>query len=674
MLEMKVSRTEKLPLLLTVIGCLVFGIVGSAWTLLQPSPTMAVLYNLSLSACALVLPVFSLNALFIACLLGKIKAFGKRINPTSLTFLYAFTMAAMFYNNEATPHLQIMAIVGERYLYPATSYGYVPSFMAPSVEVAELFRTGGNAVPWGEYAPTIIWWWLITTLPALFAISLSVIFRKRWTDYEKVPFPQTMIAHDLMQGMSGKSERPQWIKLFSLGIVLGFAVQIPIFMTQVFPWFPDIYGWRTNTCYHGGTYVSPDSPLAGIAGLTMWGKYPPHAAIGYLAPLNILLSFLICYFLLIIIGTQVAYIFGYYTGITGVSGCGRAWCSPPIGLMYSDPFKWTATGQLGGIVGLSIFMLIGSRRYIADTVKAALRRLDPARMREMETGEVMSYRSAYLMMIISLILFIVFWTASGFSLLGAILMPLTLVLVYWSTTRIYGLVGFAVSDGANWSTFLYQGLMWRTIPSQRTPEWAASIWISSEFGADYPEMGWGGALFSSFSSYRMASLTGTDNKGVFRILTLTTILLPLTSIIGSIWVVNTFGVSRTSLGSWYVGNYNSRIGVTEGGNTPTAAPWIPYAILGIVIVGVLSFLHARFLWWPVDPAGYVLATTMHPLLEGLWLPFLIAWVAKMITLRAGGSKAYENYGVPIATGFLTGTTLSILIGGGTGVYRFFFPF
>jgi hypothetical protein len=187
-------------------------------------------------------------------------------------------------------------------------------------------------------------------------------------------------------------------------------------------------------------------------------------------------------------------------------------------------------------------------------------------------------------------------------------------------------------------------------------------------------MGWGDALFSSFASYRMASLTGASNKGVFRILTVTTILLPLTSIIGCIWIVNTFGVTRTSLGSWYVGNWNSRIGSTECGTTPTAPPWIPYAVLGAVVVGVLWFLHSRFLWWPIEPSGYVLATTMHPLLEGLWLPFLVAWVAKTITLRAGGSKAYEEYGVPIATGFLTGTTLSILIGGGIGVYRFFFPF
>jgi len=671
MTEVRVE--EKFPLFLVVIGCLLFGFFGSAWTLLQPNHNMAVLYNLSLSACALVLSVLPINIIFIASILGRFKPFKQRINPKILTYLYAFAIAAMFYNNEATPHENLVAFISERYSFPVTSYSYIPLFMAPSLDVANEFRAGGYPIPWADYVPMIMWWWLVTTLPALFAISLSVIFRKRWTDIEKVPFPQTMIAHELVKGFYGEREGLPWNKIFLIGLVFGFAVQMPIFMVSIFPWFPDIYGWRTNTCAHGGTWITSDSPLGGIAGLALYGKYPPTAAIGYLAPLNTLLSFLICYLALIIIGTQVAYAFGYYTGILGASGCGRVWCSPPIGLMYSAPSKWYATGQLGGIVGLSIFMLIGSRRYIIDTFNAALGRLGPDKISAMEKDEPISYRTAYLMMTISLILFIAFWMASGFSLLGALLMPLTLVLVFWSTTRIYGLVGFAVSDGDSWAQFLYQGLIWPTIPANRTPEWAASIWISSEFSADYPEMGWGGALFSSFASFRMASLTGTSSKNVFKISTITAIILPLVSIIATLWIINIFGVGRTSQATW-VGGLNGLLTKNEGGNTPTAPPWIPYALLGIVIVGLLSFLHARFLWWPIDPAGYVLATSIHPLLEGIWLPFLIAWVAKTITLRAGGSKAYENYGIPVATGFITGTTLSILIGGGIGFYKFFYPF
>jgi hypothetical protein len=56
------------------------------------------------------------------------------------------------------------------------------------------------------------------------------------------------------------------------------------------------------------------------------------------------------------------------------------------------------------------------------------------------------------------------------------------------------------------------------------------------------------------------------------------------------------------------------------------------------------------------------------------MPFVGAWVAKAITLRVGGSKTYSNYGIPVASGLLTGMTLSTPVDGGIGIFRFFFQF
>jgi hypothetical protein len=53
---------------------------------------------------------------------------------------------------------------------------------------------------------------------------------------------------------------------------------------------------------------------------------------------------------------------------------------------------------------------------------------------------------------------------------------------------------------------------------------------------------------------------------------------------------------------------------------------------------------------------------------------LAAWILKLVTLRVGGSKSYERLGVPVATGFLAGYAVAILIGGALSVVRFFIPF
>ncbi|MBS7618142.1 hypothetical protein KEJ25_06025, partial [Candidatus Bathyarchaeota archaeon] len=211
--------------------------------------------------------------------------------------------------------------------------------------------------------------------------------------------------------------------------------------------------------------------------------------------------------------------------------------------------------HIGGLVGLTIFLLIGSRRYILETLKIVFSKSKSSNFKKIEENEPMSYRSMYLMSIVSLIGIIVLWVVSGFNLLEAVLMPITAFLIFWSTTRIYGLVGFAVSPGLRYSGFLYQALIWPTPPERRTVEFSTLMWVSNEHGSDCPELGWGGSLFSSFAAYRMASLTGVHSRDVLKISLITMMLVQLASIVGMLWVIYTFGLGRCSE-NFYAGNWN----------------------------------------------------------------------------------------------------------------------
>ncbi|MEM2428216.1 MAG: DUF6784 domain-containing protein, partial [Candidatus Bathyarchaeia archaeon] len=59
---------------------------------------------------------------------------------------------------------------------------------------------------------------------------------------------------------------------------------------------------------------------------------------------------------------------------------------------------------------------------------------------------------------------------------------------------------------------------------------------------------------------------------------------------------------------------------------------------------------------------------------GLWSAFLVAWVLKMLTLRIGGAKLYEESGIPIASGAVTGCMIGMILGGIIWIIRFFTPF
>jgi len=71
---------------------------------------------------------------------------------------------------------------------------------------------------------------------------------------------------------------------------------------------------------------------------------------------------------------------------------------------------------------------------------------------------------------------------------------------------------------------------------------------------------------------------------------------------------------------------------------------------GLAIVVACSALRLRFPWWPIHPLGYALATTNS--LDYMWCPFFIAWLAKTLTVRYGGIKAYRA-----ALPFFLGLTL-----------------
>jgi hypothetical protein len=517
--------------------------------------------------------------------------------------------------------------------------------------------------------PTILFWWLYQVMFGLFWVALASIFRKQWIDVEKIPFTHTLVAAELLKRATGEpSMRERLGRPFLVGTLLGIAFQVPIFMVAVFPWFPDIYGWRSNTCPTGTQYLTTDSALAGIVGLSMFQKHPLAVSIAYLAPLSVLFSTWVFYLMYIVL-VQAAFVMGYYTDLPGLAGCGRAWCgasSPEHG----PPFYFYTLSQCGGLIGLSMMTLFLSRRYIAATVRAAMSG-GPVKDEE---GEAMRYRSAYLLLLTSCIAIVAVYMALQLSPFEALLVPITAILYYISKTRIYGSAGLDVQGGRHGWT-LYKILVW---PNALSPENApVSYYISGNWvghGPNTPaEWFTASAMYSSFAAYKMSSLTGLSNRSALKALVIALVITPLFSLTTMRWLNGTFGSGRFAAGS----GINSSDGfsrIINWLNSSYSGPFLEYTLLGMAIAIGLSLLHARFLWFPLEPMGFIIGTGFLSILWGYWISFLIAWVLKVATLRIGGSKLYERVGVPTAAGFAVGCIVAILIGSVLGAIRFVTPY
>ena len=72
---------------------------------------------------------------------------------------------------------------------------------------------------------------------------------------------------------------------------------------------------------------------------------------------------------------------------------------------------------------------------------------------------------------------------------------------------------------------------------------------------------------------------------------------------------------------------------------------------GLLVAVGFSLLRQTFAGWPLHPLGYALATTNS--MEYMWFPFFLAWLAKFLTLRYGGIRAYRA-AVPFFLGLILG--------------------
>jgi hypothetical protein len=139
----------------------------------------------------------------------------------------------------------------------------------------------------------------------------------------------------------------------------------------------------------------------------------------------------------------------------------------------------------------------------------------------------------------------------------------------------------------------------------------------------------------------------------------------LVSISVSIWYTLSMGYEQ---GAYNYGRFIFRAGATlpyENSVTdmvnPYGTDWKRLLFLGIgaVVMGGLTFMRYTFLWWPIHPLGYTVASTL-PIQQAAFSIFL-AWGIKMIINKVGGVSLYRKT-LPLFLGIVLGHFFAAGIG------------
>ncbi|MBS7642525.1 MAG: DUF6785 family protein [Candidatus Bathyarchaeia archaeon] len=547
----------------------------------------------------------------------------------------------------------------------------------------------GGPVPWAEWMPALSWHIVRILAYYLCYMFLASMFRRQWVDLEALPFPHATAAAKLIdmayEKVDGGTRLFQNVWLW-LGLLIGFLAIYPY-------WAWTLPGLGVAQLMYPATQgidltpyvILPQAPLTFNFEAFFIGFF-------FLIPVKTLFSFIvvdaiafrvippiICY-----LGLWEPHSAGSSGGINAYIGWTQeGWTGP---LMQSWQQTWGKLGWItvGAMFGLMFFpIFVTYRSELINAFKAIIGKAPP----EVEAREPLKFRYMLLGFIVFLLVYIATWWSSSLGYLPVLWGIFWTVVngLYWvGRARIAGDAGLIFEDLWNEQRFAHY---WNsTMVGWFLADTSSPFFMDDlqkrylVVRADYP---WytsvikAAPMASIIESYKIGSLEGVHSKYIFIAGLIATILGVVLSMFVILQMWYSFGALNLSTfnytgaphnhyqrGPTYrvvavVGDY-WRQGITV---KPTANQWILFSV-GFIIVSLIHALSARYPWFPVNAPGTALGLGIFQ--AALWFPAIIAYIAKVIVMRIGGAKLYEDVAMPFAIGMAASVSLAILLGVASG--------
>lgn len=523
--------------------------------------------------------------------------------------------------------------------YFATTENRWADFLLPHIPRGIALREGdaltyffeglppGRDIPWGAWTGPLCWWTPLIVAILMFSTCLVALFRKQWVERERLNFPLAEVPLEMLRGADDDRLLPRFMRsrLFWAGFVLSIFrivwnipgyfqpqwASIPLIVLNLprGPIFPGIW-----------TYVS------------FW-------LIGLCYFVNVDVIFSVWFFYLF--NTMETILFNR----TGFSiGASETYSIDPSTL------AWQGFGAFAAMVAGGVWV---ARSHLKDAFRKAFRG-DPS---VDDTGEILSYRAAVFGLLFSALFILLWLNAVGISLPAALLLLLSVAVIYLGLTRI------TVEGGLVFvrSPLVPQAFPLYTLgPGNLSGSTMAGLALSYGWACDPI------AIFmpSGANAARIHSDRRFPRRTYVVAIALALAVSLVVSFYGSLKLAYAFG--GYNFGEWVF---------TGGGRVPydtmvqkiRAAEGVGVGRLGFMALGALvtlglTAMRHRFIWWRFHPIGFSVASVGQVRLSVLSL--FLAWLVKMTLLRVGGLILYNRarpFFVGLVLGHFTGAGLSFLI-------------
>ena len=464
-------------------------------------------------------------------------------------------------------------------------------------------------VPWRYWMRPLAHWTAFFIVLYLVVFFMMAVLRRQWVDSERLMFPLARVPLEFTEEAPGGSLLPGLFR--EKGFVLGLILAMAFRLFRALPLFFGAESTIPLALPMRDIFLETPLQPMDFDNIELW---PSAVGFAYLVPADVSLSVWFFYF--------VARLELQATTWLGV---------PQYGGTYGRLMSWQ---QAGAYIAFTAAMLVVARRHLWTVVRKGLglaRGLD-------DSEEPVGYVVAFWGLLLSLAGCMAWYWYHTRSLLGPALMLGMILCWYLVYARMVAQAG------------LYVGrTIWRLL------EFTHGITGGRVINAPTAVVGTmqdtllvtGGTAFlapMAINAFRIAEVFQKRRRRLLVPVLMIAFLVAL--VCGTYTALNTandMGAANMADPWAQQDEPRWRFDVADRViKQPTvSAEGYPVPLLiGVIAMGFLSVMRARFYWWPVHPIGLLTCSSWHA--HRLWLPFLLGWLTKMGIMKIWGGRRLRD--------------------------------
>jgi hypothetical protein len=496
---------------------------------------------------------------------------------------------------------------------------YLPRWLSvtdPRV-LGPLYRGNSSLYESGHWLawlwPAMYWVGFVAAL--LFVMMcINTLVRKQWAERERLTFPIVQLPLSMTEPR-GELWRN---KLFWIGFVVSFGVDLINGLAVYYPSIPTISvglaGHDLNT-FSG-------KPWNAI-GWTPYTFYPFVIGLGYLLPADLSFS---CWFFYITWKLQA------------VAASALAWDAVP-------DFPYVRHQAFGGYAAIILMLAWTSRNYL----RQVWLRLRNQKSEIDDRDEAMSYRAAAVGAVAGFVALAYFMKRVGMSPWVAVAAFVVYFVLSTAIARMRAELGPPVHDlhfsGPDYMITTSAGL--GRLSNGDLVGLTYMYWFNRAYRGHPMPIG--------LEGMKMAQATRSSQKKFLVAVMIAAVVGTLATFWAYLHVGYQLGLSgRVAFGDGFAGEAYRNLQGWWPRPTQMEGPnhGANLAMLGgFVFCAFLAYMRTKMFNWPFHPIGYAISGSWS--MNLVWVPMIVAWILKVVTLRYGGLRLYKT-AVPLFLGLILG--------------------